>query len=213
MRRGASLAYAAALGAAPAALAVFAQGSTNVAWSSYRGSWQLIEIETNTWSWPQGCGIWLAIVFGPILYFGAAIWLSTHGLVALAEEMIGLVVVGGIAGGLVALARRAAFPRFAEFDGQVIRQWMVKGGDESPDEYHVAIDDGTREKAWDFKIGSEPYRKLTPGTFVHARVNLRRRTDVTVEPVEPPAVAHPLARVAADQERAVTKGRRTRRTW
>ena len=203
---GRSLAYAAALGAAPAALAVFAQGSTNVAWSSYRGSWQLIEIETNTWSWPQGCGIWLAIVFGPILYFGAAIWLSTHGLVLLAEEMIGLVVAAGIAGGLVALARRAAFPRFAEFDGQVIRQWMVKGGDESPDEYHVAIDDGTREKAWDFKIGSEPYRKLTPGTFVHARVNLRSRTDVTVEPVEPPAVAHPLARVAADQERAVTNG-------
>jgi hypothetical protein len=203
---GRSLAYAAALGAAPAALAVFAQGSTDVAWSSYRGSWQLIEIETNTWSWPQGCGIWLAIVFGPILYFGAAIWLSTHGLVLLAEEMIGLVVAAGIAGGLVALARRAAFPRFAEFDGQVIRQWMVKGGDESPDEYHVAIDDGTREKAWDFKIGSEPYRKLTPGTFVHARVNLRSRADVTVEPVEPPAVAHPLARVAADQERAVTNG-------
>ena len=79
---GRMLAYAAALGAAPAALAVFAQGSTNVAWSSYRGSWQLLEIETNTWSWPQGCAIWLAIVFGPILYFGAAIWLGTHGMVA-----------------------------------------------------------------------------------------------------------------------------------
>ena len=37
-------------------------------------------------------------------------------------------------------------------------------------------------------------------------MNLRRRADVTVEPVEPPAVAHPLARVAADQERAVTNG-------
>jgi hypothetical protein len=34
---GRGLAYAAALGAAPAALAVFAQGSSNVAWSSYRG--------------------------------------------------------------------------------------------------------------------------------------------------------------------------------
>ena len=47
------LAYAAALGAAPAAVAVFAQGGTNVAWSSYRGSWQQIEIETNTWPWPR----------------------------------------------------------------------------------------------------------------------------------------------------------------
>jgi hypothetical protein len=44
---------------------------------------------------------------------------------------------------------------------------MVKGGDESPDEYHVAIDDGAREQAWDFSIGSEPYRQLPPGTFVH----------------------------------------------
>jgi hypothetical protein len=203
---GRTVAYAAALGAAPAALVVFAQGSGSVAWSSYRGSWQLLEIETNTWSWPQGCAIWLAIVFGPILYFSAATWLSTHGMVLLAEEMIGLVVAGGIAAVLVALVRRAAFPRFAEFDGQVIRQWMVKGDAESPDQYHVAIDDGTRDKAWDLSIGSEPYRRLTPGTFVRARVNLRHRDDVTVAPVEPPAVAHPLAGVAAEQERAVTNG-------
>ncbi|MGH3163295.1 MAG: hypothetical protein ACRDOC_15545 [Streptosporangiaceae bacterium] len=196
----------AALGAAPAALAVFAQGSTNVAWSSYRGSWQLLEIETNTWSWPRGCAISVAIALGPVLYFATAIWLGTHGMVLLAEEMTGLIVAAGIAGGLAALARRAAFPRVAEFDGQVIRQWMVRGDSDSEDEYHVAIDDGTRDKAWDLSIGTERYRRLPPGTFVHARVNLRSRADVTVEPVEPPAVAQPLARVAADQERAVTNG-------
>lgn len=39
---------------------------------------------------------------------------------------------------------------------------MVKGDSESPDEYHVAVDDGTREVAWDFSIGSEP----TPGAGV-----------------------------------------------
>jgi hypothetical protein len=206
---GKVVAYAAALGAAPAALAVFAQGSTNVAWSSYRGSWQLLEIETNTWSWPWGCAISVAIALGPVLYFAAAIWLGTHGMVLLAEEMTGLIVAAGIAGGLAVLARRAAFPRVAEFDGQVIRQWMVKGDSDSEDEYHVAIDDGTRDKAWDLSIGTERYRRLPPGTFVHARVNLRSRADVTVEPVEPvepPAVAHPLARVAADQMRAVTNG-------
>ena len=60
--------------------------------------------------------------------------------------------------------------------------------------------------AWDFSIGSEPWRRLTPGTFVHARVNLRDRKEVTVAPVEPPAVAGPLAGVAADQQRAATKG-------
>jgi len=199
-------AYAAALGAAPAALAVFAQGGTNVAWSRYRGSWQQIEIETNTWPWPRSCLILLAFIFGPVLYLTAAIWLGTHGMAVLAEEMVALVVVGAIVGVGVWLARRSLFARFAEFDGQVIRQWMVKGDSESPDQYHVAIDDGTRAKAWDLEIGSEPYRLLTPGTFVHARVNLRKREQVTVEPVEPPAVARPLAEVAADQERAVTGG-------
>ena len=43
-----------ALGAAPAALAVFAPGRTNIAWSSYRGGWQQLEIETSTTSWPLG---------------------------------------------------------------------------------------------------------------------------------------------------------------
>jgi hypothetical protein len=176
-----------------------------VAWSRYRGSWQQIEIETNTWAWPRSCVILLAIIFGPVLYFTAAIWLGTHGMAVLAEEMVALVVVAAIAGAGVWLARRTSFARFAEFDGQVIRQWMVKG-DESPDQYHVAIDDGTRVKAWDLEIGSEPYRLLTPGTFVHVRVNLRNREQVTVEPVEPPAVARPFAEVAADQERAVTGG-------
>jgi hypothetical protein len=199
-------AYAAAVGAAPAALAVFAQGGTNVAWSRYRGSWQQIEIETNTEPWPRSCLILLAIIFGPVLYFAAAIWLGTHGMAVLAEELVALVVVAALAGVGVWLARRTLFPRFAEFDGQVIRQWVVTGDSESPDQHHVAIDDGTRVKAWDFTLGSEPYRLLPPGTFVHVRVNLRNREQVTVEPVEPPAVARPLAAIAADQERAVTGG-------
>jgi hypothetical protein len=183
-------AYSAALGGAPGALAVFAPAGTNTAWSSYSGGWQQIEIETSTWPWPRSCVILLAIIFGPVLYFTAAIWLGTHGMAVLAEELVALVVVAAIAGVGIWLARRTLFASFAEFDGQVIRQWMVTG-DESPDQYHVAIDDGTRAKAWDLEIGSEPYRLLPPGTFVHARVNLRNREQVTVEPVEPPAVARP----------------------
>jgi hypothetical protein len=198
--------YAAALGAAPAALAVFAPGQTNIAWSGYRGGWQQLEIETNTSSWPLGCLATIAIGLGPVAYFGTVIWLGTNGMAGLARDMIYLVVAGAVAAALVWLARRAVPPPYAEFDGQVIRQWMVTGDSESPDEYHVAVDDGTRDKAWDFSIGSEPWRRLTPGTFVHARVNLRHRTEVTVAPVEPPAVARPLAGVAADQERAATKG-------
>ena len=62
-------------------------------------------------------------------------------MAALAEELVGLTVLGAIAGIGAWLARGTLFARFAEFDGQVIRQWVVKG-DDSPDEYHVAIDDG-----------------------------------------------------------------------
>ncbi len=185
--------YAAALGAAPAALAVFTAGQTNTAWSSYRGGWQQLEIETSTTSWPLGCLGAIAIGLGPVAYFGAVIWLGTNGMAGLARDMILLVPAGAVAAVLVWLVRRSAPPPYAEFDGQVIRQWMVKGDSESPDEYHVAVDDGTREVAWDFSIGSEPWRRLTPGTFVHARVNLRDRKEVTVVPVEPPAVAWPLA--------------------
>ena len=186
-------------------LAVFAPAGTNAAWSSYRGGWQQIEIETNTWPWPRAILVMLAIIFGPVLYFIAAIWLGTHGMAALAEELVGLTVAAVVGGVGVWLARQTLFPRFAEFDGQVIRQWVVKG-DESPDQYHVAIDDGARVKAWDLEIGSELYRLLTPGTFVHARVNLHDRDQVTVHPVEPPAVARPLAEVAAEQQRAATGG-------
>jgi hypothetical protein len=202
---GRLLAYAAALGAAPAAVAVFAPGGTNAAWSSYRGGWQQIEIETSTWRWPRVILLLVALIFGPILYILVVIWLGTHGMPALAEELVGLTVAAVIAGVGVWLARQKLFPRFAEFDGQVIRQWVVKG-DDSPDQYRVAIDDGTSVKAWDLEVGSEPYRLLTPGTFVHARVNLRNRDEKTVQPVEPPAVARPLAEVAAEQQRTADGG-------
>jgi hypothetical protein len=75
------------------------------------------------------------------------------------------------------------------------------------DEYRVVVDDGMRATAWDLQVPAETWRLLTPGTFVHARVNLHNRErELTIDPVEPPAVAGPLAGVAAEQERAVTGG-------
>ena len=199
------LAYAAALELAPAALAVFAPSTTNMAWSSYRGSWQQLEIETNSGPWLRSCLILLAIMIAPIAYVGGAIWLGTHGEAGLAEDMAGLVAAGAVAC-VVALLARRMLARFAEFDGQVIRQWMVTGDSDTPDQYHIAVDDGTRAKAWDLAIGSEPWRLLPPGTFVHVRVNLDHRDQVTVHPVEPPAVARPLENIAAEQQRAATGG-------
>src|SRR6185437_4218588 len=68
------------------------------------------------------------------LYF-AGLWVAVGVGVSRRRS---LVVAAGLAGGLAVLARRAAFPRVAEFDGQVIRQWMVSGDSDSKDEYHVA---------------------------------------------------------------------------
>ena len=203
---GRLLGYAAALGRAPGAVAVFGPAGQNTVWSGYRGTWRQLEIEKNTWSWPKGLAIMLGIIFGPFAYLGAVFWLFSHGLGSVGKLVIELTVAAVIAAVGLGVARRALFPRYAEFDGQVARQWKVEGDSESPDEYHVAVDDGTRDKAWDFKVGSEPYRGLTPGTFVHVRVNLDSRSDVTVQRVEPPAVARPLAGVAAEQQRAATGG-------
>ena len=198
-------AYAVALGAAPDSAAAFAPAGKDVLWSSFRGSWQQISVEKTTWSWPRALIVVLAIIFGPILYFAGVFWLFTHDLAGLAERVIGLTAAAAV-GFAAWLASRPGLPRFAEFDGQVIRQSFVKGGDDSPDEYHVVIDDGVRATAWDFTVGSGPYRRLTPGTFVHVRVNLRRQEQASVEPVEPPPVARSLAGVEAEQRRAAHDG-------
>lgn len=203
---GRLLGYAAALGRAPGALAVFAPAGNDTVWSGYRGSWQQLEIEKNTWPWPKALAIFLAVMLGPAAYFVTLFWLFSHGMGSVGKLVIELTVAAVIVAAGLAVARRTLLTRYAEFDGQVVRQWKVEGDSESPDQYHVAVDDGTRDKAWDFQVGSEPYRDLTPGTFVHARVNLGSRSDRTVQRVEPPAVARPLARVAAEQQRAATGG-------
>ncbi|HLK78509.1 MAG TPA: hypothetical protein VKU77_33275 [Streptosporangiaceae bacterium] len=192
-------AYAAALGRAPGAVAAFTAPGKDLVWSSYRGSWQQLPVETHGGSWPVAIVAILAIIFGPIAYIGGVIWLFAAGLGWIGERVLEL-TAGAVLVGLAIWAARRMTPRFAEFDGQVIRQTFIEH-DEDPDEYRVVVDDGARPTAWDLKVPAGAWRLLTPGTFVHARVNLNNR-DVTIDPVEPPAVARPLAAVAAEQERA-----------
>jgi hypothetical protein len=183
-------AYAAALGRAPGVTAVFAPPRKNVVWSSYRGGWQQLPVETHTWPWPRAIAFLLAIVLGPMLVFGGVIWLFADGLGWLAERVMSLALGAALVGVLIWLARRLT-PRFAEFDGQVIRQTFVES-DEGPDEYRVVVDDGARATAWDLRVGADSWRLMPPGTFVHARVNLHDR-QVSIHPAEPPALARPLA--------------------
>ncbi len=183
-------AYAAALGRAPGVAAVFAPPGKNVVWSSYRGSWQRLPVETYAWPWPRAIAFLVAIIFGPMLVLGGVIWLFVDGLGWLAERVVSLALGAALVGVTIWLARRLT-PRFAEFDGQVIRQTFVES-DEGPDEYRVVVDDGERATAWDLRVAGGSWRLMPPGTFVHARVNLHDR-QVSIHPVEPPAMARPLA--------------------
>ena len=187
------VAYAAALGVAPAAVAVFAPPGPNLAWSSYRGGWQQIAIETNTWSCRSTLAAMAAVIGGLLLWAGTLIWLSSIGLSALAADLGGMTLFIGFTGLVGWMFRAQLFPRFTEFDGQVIRQWMVEGDDDSPDQYHLAIDDGERATAWDLMVEKALYQEATPGALVHARVSKWREGKVSVWLVEPKAVARQLA--------------------
>ena len=87
----------------------------------------------------------------------------------------------------------AALPRFAEFDGQVIRQWTFEGNDEGPDEYRVVVDDGVARHGLGPDRVQRVLRVLAPGALVHARVTLWKPRQSTVHLVERAAVASPLA--------------------
>ena len=191
---GRLLAYAAALGLAPAAVAVFAPPGPDVAWSDYRGGWRQIVIETHTWSWRLTLGVAAVAIGGPLLWIASLIWLSSLGFSVLAADLSGMTFFIGFAGLVAWTFRASLFPRFAEFDGQVIRQWVDGGGGDGPDQYHLAIDDGVRARAWDLVVGDSVYRQATPGALVHARVRgWRGGGKASVRLVEPTAVARQLA--------------------
>ena len=185
-------------------MAVFAAPKKDVVWSSYRGSWQQLPVETHGWSWPRAIAALVAIIFGPMAYIGGVIWLFAAGLGWVGERVLELTAGAALVGVAIWAARRMV-PRFAEFDGQVIRQTFIES-DEGPDEYRVVVDDGARATAWDLKVPAGSWRQLTPGD-VRARAGEPAQPggDASM-PVEPPAVARPLAEVAAAQERAVTGG-------
>ena len=110
------------------------------------------------------------------------------------------VVTGGVLLAARAVARSSRRPSFAEFDGQVIRQWVIEGDDDTPARHCVAVDAGTGSRAWALTVTAAQYPALTPGTFVHVRVNPRRNRPLSVQPTEPPPVASRLAAILADQD-------------
>jgi hypothetical protein len=190
-------AYAAALGLSSAATATFGPPGRDEMWSGYGGRWRPVTIGSPLENPMLGWAMIVYIVFGfpvlsvcTVLGFGDVV----HGSGG-ADLRLGAVAV--VCGAAILLSRAIArwgrLPSFAEFDGQVIRQWIIEGDDESPSRNCVAIDDGTGARAWAFSVSSRQYQILTPGTFVRLQASPRRNKLLSIQWTEPPATAPRLA--------------------
>jgi hypothetical protein len=189
-------ARAAALGASPESLAQFTAPGDDTAWSGYGGGWRLVTIgDPDVRTWPGLSGGALA----------AFCLLTTPGIPLLA--FLGYEVAGGSRGielGILTgvaldawvvthgVSRWAHLPRFAEFDGMVLRQWEVEASDEGTS-YYVAVDDGFSPQAWAFEVRGPDYQRLAPGTLAHVRINARLNKLIDIEATRPPAMSPRIA--------------------
>jgi len=198
-------AYAAALARSGAGAEIFAPAGPDQTWSSFGGRWRPVTIgspaETSVLGpavGVYGCLMFPVLSVSAVLGFGGVV----SGVGGAGLRVCALAVVtGGVLLAARAVARSSARPSFAEFDGQVIRQWVIEGDDDTPASHCVAIDDGTGSRAWALTITAAQYPALTHGTFVHVQVDPRRNRPLSVQPTEPPPVASRLAAVLADQDR------------
>jgi Predicted membrane protein (DUF2207) len=182
-------AYAAALGAAPDAVAAFSSAADRgQAWSSLGGRWHRVLLGSPRARYVPGvpalAGItalgclfaamdvlalkwfgprWAAgfVIFPGCTWWGSAIW------------------VYGSA------ARAARRPRLAEFDGQILRMWDESDGENGTTRC-IAIDDGLREQAWVFGVGERHYAACRAGRLVHVRADQRRNQLLDLSPAGVP---------------------------
>jgi hypothetical protein len=197
-------AYAAALARSGAGAEIFASAGPDQTWSSFGGRWRPVTIgspaETSVLGpavGVYGCLMFPVVSVSAVLGFGGVV--SGFGGAGLRVCALA-VVTGGVLLAARAVARSSTRPSFAEFDGQVIRQWVIEGDDDTPRRHCVAVDAGTGSRAWALTVTAAQYPVLTPGTFVHVQVNPRRNRPLSVQPTEPPPVASRLAAFLADQD-------------
>lgn len=152
-------------------------GQQDSAWSGYGDSWRPVKIgSTNERMWPGISGgaftVLVLLIIPGIPVFGIVgdVLAGGHG----AELGVLAAIGGNIALTSRAIARFAHLPRFAEFDGLVIRQWQT-GTEKSEDgiSYFAAIDDGTSAEAWAFPVTEQNYNAMPPGMLVHVKVDPR----------------------------------------
>jgi predicted membrane protein DUF2207 len=179
------IAYAAALGAAPDAVAAFsASADRNHVWSSFGGSWHRVVLGTPQAKYVPGTLELAGITaFGVLFAAGDLLVLRSYGLL----WALGAAVFPGCTWWLCAIwvygssARAARLPRLAEFDGQILKLWTEADG-EAGTSYCLAIDDGMRERAWALAVGERTFASSKAGMLVHVQVDPRRNRLVALSP-------------------------------
>ncbi|HEY7263677.1 MAG TPA: hypothetical protein VH589_19595 [Trebonia sp.] len=189
-------ARAAALGANPEALAQFTPPGQDTAWSGYGGGWRLVTVgDAAERIWP-GLSGWALGAFCLLTAPGIPLLALAGYELAGGSRGIELGIVAGVALVALVLTRGMShwthLPRFAEFDGMVLRQWDVESDDEETS-YYVAVDDGFSPQAWAFEVRAADYRRLTPGTLAHVRINPRLNKLIGIEAIRPPAASQAIA--------------------
>lgn len=189
-------ARAAALGANPEALAQFTAPGDDTAWSSYGAGWRLVTIgDPDTRTWP-GLSAGALAAFCLLTTPGIPLLAFLGYEVAGGSRGIELGILTGVALDALVIMRGVSrwehLPRFAEFDGMVLRQWEVESSDEGTS-YYVAVDDGFTPQAWAFEVRPADYRRLAPGTLARVRINARLNKLIDIEAIRPPAMSPGIA--------------------
>ena len=189
-------ARAAALGANPEVLAQFTAAGDDTAWSGYGAGWRLVTIgDPVTRTWPglsAGALVAFCLLTTPgiplLAFLGYEVAGGSRGIefgILTGVALDALVIMRGV-------SRWAHLPRFAEFDGMVLRQWEVESSDEGTS-YYIAVDDGFSPQAWAFEVRPADYRRLVPGTLAHVRINARLNKLIDIEATRPPAMSPRIA--------------------
>ena len=189
-------ARAAALGANPEALAQFTAPGDDTAWSGYGAGWRLVTIgDPDTRTWPglsAGALAAFCLLTTPgiplLAFLGYEVADGSRGIelgILTGVALDALVIMRGV-------SRWAHLPRFAEFDGMVLRQWEVESSDEGTS-YYVAVDDSFTPQAWAFEVRPADYRRLAPGMLARVRINARLNKLIDIEVIRPPAMSPGIA--------------------
>ena len=185
--------YAAALGAAPAAVAAFAADGDWL-WSSYGSSWRRVVVGSSQERLVPGVFALLGITIW--CCWGASMVVVVRLAAGPAWAAAFVLFPGCIWWGTTwwvfrSAARARQLPRAAQFDGLILKRWTetVSDGDGgSTTNCCVAIDDGQRDQAWSLIVSGQAYAQVRSGMVVHAQVDARRNRLLAMSPaqVRPP---------------------------